>query len=341
MSWSNVIRNDFLAILQDGFPLIKKPFEELGSIFGMSEDEAIDLYKCLKEEGIIRQTSAILDTKRLGYDSSLVAFKVKPSHIDTVASFISSHPGVSHNYKRSHDFNLWFTIAVPPDSKLGLTQSVEILADQTGVTGYIVLPTIKMFKIAVKLDTNKSKAKKEKVLNRELKEISLTKLHYKVIELIQEDLTLIPEPFVSMSTSAGISEDELFDTINELILGGYIRRYATILNHRNAGFTSNAMVVWNIQDALALEAGAKAAEFSAVSHCYLRPRAKEWAYNLFTMIHASSISELESVIDSISKELSVDSYLPLHSEHEYKKKRIKYFTNDYYKWEERHGCISF
>lgn len=112
-----------------------------------------------------------------------------------------------------------------------------------------------------------------------------------------------------------------------------MRRYASILNHRRAGFTANAMVVWDIDDESALENGAKAAEFSAVSHCYLRPRFENWPYNLFTMTHASSVEEIEGIISKMKEELGAKQYFVLTTLEEYKKVRIKYFTQDIYEWE--------
>jgi len=324
---------DFLATLQEGFPLCERPFLELANKLNATEEEAIELYTHLKDEKIIRQTSAILDTKRLGYLSSLVAFEVDEAHLDDAAALISTHPGVSHNYKRAHSYNLWFTIAVPPDSALGLEGTVALLSQKVGAKRSMLLPTLKMFKISVKLDTNKSKELKEKVIKKEVVPIELTSLHYQIIAQIQEDLTPCAQPYAQMIAHLGIDTSLFFELINDLSRGGYMRRYATILNHRNAGFVANAMVVWDVDDEVGEEIGAKAAEFSAVSHCYLRPRFEGWDYNLFTMTHASSLEELEAVIEQMGKELGARNHFVLTSLHEYKKIRIKYFTPDTYAWE--------
>ncbi|MDD4854626.1 MAG: Lrp/AsnC family transcriptional regulator [Sulfuricurvum sp.] len=333
---------DFLAVLQEGFPLCERPFLELDAQLNATEEEAIELYSHLKEEKIIRQTSAILDTKRLGYLSSLVAFKIDEAQIDDAAAFISTHPGVSHNYKRAHSYNLWFTIAVPPDSALGLEGTVKLLAKKVGAVQSMLLPTLKMFKISVKLDTNNSKELKEKVIKKEIVPVELTPLHYRIIAQIQEDLSACEEPFAQMISHLGIDYPLFFECINDLSRGGYMRRYATILNHRNAGFVANAMVVWDIDDTVAEAIGAKAAEFSAVSHCYLRPRFEGWNYNLFTTTHASSNEELETVIERMGTELGARDHFVLTSLHEYKKIRIKYFTPDTYAWEQQFtlGAVS-
>lgn len=335
LSQPQSVEKDFLSLVQESFPLVPRPFAKIGEKIGISESGAIDMYKRLKEQKIIRQTSAILDTKKLGYDSSLVAFAMDESEIEEAASFISTHPGVSHNYKREHEFNLWFTIAVPPDSALGLKSTVDLMAKKLGAKKAMVLPTLKMFKISVKLDVNKTKETKEKVAKKEIEHILLTPSHYRVIAAIQEDLSAVSEPFCEVADRLHMDYDEFFGVINDLSRGGYMRRYATILNHRQAGFTANAMLVWDIEDEISEENGIKAAEFSAVSHCYLRPRYEGWNYNLFTMIHASSTDEMSNTISQMRSELAAKDYRILTSILEYKKVRIKYFTQDTYEWENK------
>lgn len=326
-------RNDLLAAVQEGFPLCERPFAALGERARISEEEAIALYRQLKEEKIIRQTSAILDTKRLGYDSSLVAFMMDGEKLEEAAALINTHPGVSHNYQRAHDFNLWFTMAVPPDSAMGLASTVEWLSQKVGAKKAMILPTLRMFKIAVKLDVAKTAETKEKVVAKTVQPVELTPLHYRLIAQIQEDLAPCDEPFSGMIERLGVDATAFFALVDDLAKGGYMRRYATILNHRQAGFVANAMVVWDVEDEVAQEIGARAAEFSAVSHCYLRPRYEGWPYNLFTMTHASSVEELEALIAQMAEEIGAKGHFVLSSLKEYKKVRIKYFTDDMYEWE--------
>ena len=157
------MKDEILSRIQKKFPLVAKPFEAIANELGISEDEVLAILQEEKKNGIIRQTSAIFDTKRLGYKSSLVAFKVSEDKIDEAAEIINAHPGVSHNYLRNHDYNIWFTMAVAPDSKLGLEKTIEILKERTGAEDAIILPTLKMFKISVKMDTTGKRAKTEKV----------------------------------------------------------------------------------------------------------------------------------------------------------------------------------
>jgi DNA-binding Lrp family transcriptional regulator len=327
------MRDKLLYELQKNFPLCERPFLALADKFGMSEDETIKMIQKEKKENIIRQTSAIFDTKRLGYKSSLVAFKVAEKDIDEAVLILNSHPGISHNYERNHEFNIWFTIAVPPDSLLGLENTISILAKKTKAKDFIALPTLKLFKIMVRLDTNKSAKKKENIKKRKFKDITLSKLHKDIIKYAQEDIDIKKEPFLDIIKKLDISYDTFFNTLQELSEAGVMRRFATILNHRKAGFNSNAMVVWDVDEEKAEEIGEKVASFSVVSHCYLRPKYSNWSYNLFSMIHAKSKEEIDDILSDIGSEIEYKTKKLLYSSREFKKQRVKYFTDDTVNWE--------
>jgi len=329
------MRDKILYELQKNFPLTKRPFEDIAKRLEISEDEVLSIVKKEKDDGIIRQTSAIFDTKRLGYNSSLVAFEVDKNDIDKAVKILNSHPGISHNYERNHSFNIWFTLAVPPDSLLGLEKTVEILAKECKAKEFIILPTLKLFKIAVKLDTTGKAKKKEKVIKKNYKNIALSNLHKRVIALAQEDIPITKEPFLEMINKLEIGYDTFFTTLNELKIGGYMRRFATILNHRKAGFNANAMVVWDIDEQKAEEMGKKLASFSAVSHCYLRPKFQNWRYNIFSMVHGKTKEETDSIVKEMENEIDFNKNRYLYSSREFKKIRVKYYTDETYKWEKK------
>ncbi|MDD4890885.1 MAG: AsnC family transcriptional regulator, partial [Phycisphaerae bacterium] len=100
--------------LQSGLPLAANPFDDLAGETGVSVPELLSRIDRLKRDGVIRQICAIFDTPSLGYRSSLVAGRVAPDRVSDAAAIVSRHPGVTHNYRRNHDYNLWFTLAVPP-----------------------------------------------------------------------------------------------------------------------------------------------------------------------------------------------------------------------------------
>ena len=331
------MKNEILSRIQKKFPLVAKPFKAIADELGISEDEVLEILQKEKSDGIIRQTSAIFDTKRLGYKSSLVAFKVPEENIDKAVEFINSHPGISHNYERNHDFNIWFTLGVPPDSKLGLDKTVEIIAKITEADDYIMLPTLKLFKINVKLNTTGNDDKKEKVKKVVHTEIEMSPLHNDIIRLAQYDIDIVSEPFAKITEELDIDYDTFFNILSELQKAGIMRRFASILNHRKAGFNANAMVVWDVDEENGEKIGESAAAFSAVSHCYLRPKYSNWPYNLFTMVHGKTTEETNSIIDEMAKEVESKSHMPLYSSREFKKIRIEYFTPACAEWESTHA----
>ena len=334
------MKSELLSIIQKRFPLTPTPFADIAQELGSDESTIIKIILEEKKSKIIRQISPIFDTKRLGYSSSLVSFKVRREDIESAVKIINSHPGVSHNYEREHPFNIWFTLAIAPDSKLGLRETVDILAKKANAMDSIMLPTLKLFKIAVKLNTTGKDAKKEKVVKPKRKHIELTPLHHKVIALTQHDIPIVQEPFKAVVEELGIGYDDFFSLLNELKEAGVMRRFAGILNHRNAGFNANAMVVWDIDEKRGEEIGEKAAEFSAVSHCYLRPKYPNWPYNLFTMVHGKTTEETNAIIKEMASEIEHFARRPLYSTREFKKVRIKYFSPEFKKWEKENQLLS-
>src|SRR4029453_11088080 len=104
----------------------------LSERLGEPEQRVLERVAQLREDRIIRQISAIFDTRRLGYVWSLVAARTSPERADAAAEVINTHPGVTHNYEREHEFNIWFTVGVPPTSRLGLDRTIELLGELGG-----------------------------------------------------------------------------------------------------------------------------------------------------------------------------------------------------------------
>jgi DNA-binding Lrp family transcriptional regulator len=227
-------------------------------------------------------------------------------------------------------------LAVDPSSKLGLEETINILARQTNADEYIMLPTLKLFKISVKLNTTGKDEKRESVKKVQHIAIELKDIHYDVIKNIQYDIDIVSEPFKNIIEQLDIEYNEFFSILQELQDSGVMRRFASILNHRKAGFNANAMVVWDVKEEDGEQIGENAASFSAVSHCYLRPKYENWPYNLFTMVHGKTTEETNAIIEDMAKEIDAKSYMPLYSSREFKKVRIEYFTPTFAEWENQY-----
>ena len=337
---------ELLNAVQWDFPLEARPFAVLGERLSVDEPTVRERIAKVKEAGVLRQLSAIFDTRALGYTSALIAAKVEPDRIDDAASVISGHPGVSHNYKRNHEYNLWYTVAVPPGDSL--EEHVDLLHRESGSRVTRLLPTLKLYKIGVKLDMTGQTAAdaKAEVLEHERPERKaempapeLSPLELATIRVVQHDLANVERPFAVYADQigAGTTETDVLVVIRSLKERKLMRRFAAVMNHRSAGFKANAMGVWAVPEDRLDEIGPQMAGFAAVSHCYRRPTYDDWPYSVFTMVHGRSARDCEATIDAIRAETGVDEHCLLWSIKEYKKVRLEYFTPDWDKWYAEHA----
>jgi DNA-binding Lrp family transcriptional regulator len=335
------VDRELLNALQSGLPLERRPFAAVGERIGLCEDEVLARAARLKAGSIIRQLSAIFDTRALGYESSLVAARYPDDRLFDAAAVVGGHPGVSHNYRRTHAFNLWFTVAVEPGARLGLQETVDILAERTRAESMRLLPTLKLFKINVQLDMTGGTAADAKAAPppppRRGDGALPSDVDRRFVEILQRDLPLVPAPFDVWAAEAGIDPDELLERGRVFVERAYMRRFAAVLNHRKAGFGANGMAVWRVPEERVEELGPQMAAFRAVSHCYRRPTYEDWPYTLFTMVHARSREACEETIAAIAEETGLtatEDRVVLYSTYEFKKIRLVYFTPDYREWDE-------
>ncbi len=317
--------------MQFDFPFVPSPWDAMAEEAGTAGAQVLARVKRLKQAGIIRQVSAIFDTQALGYTSTLAAARVPEERLDAAAAVVNAHPGVSHNYRRDAEFNLWFTLAVPPGESLD--GHLRRLSDRAKFEDYLPLPTIQTFKIGVKLNMGDGQQDAPRSPRgeqpRSRTPVELTATDIARIRALQEDLPLVDRPFDPVCEQLGVGFEVLRRWVLDMQQWGVLRRYAAILRHRQAGFVANGMVVWRVPDEHIEEAGRLAAQAPEVSHCYQRPCSGAWPYNLYTMIHARGEAQCQHVIDRIAASLAplgVTSRRTLYSTTEYKKQRIKYFT---------------
>jgi len=258
------------------------------------------------------------------------------------AEIINQHPGVSHNYRRNDAYNLWFTVAVPPYHSL--EETIQKLHELSGALNTLILPTLKLFKIGVKLDLTGSNSdtleSKDEIYDESRRRKTppeLTEEHIQAIRALQEDIPLVERPFEEIARTSGFSESHLFELMDFFESKGYFRRFAGILHHRKAGFSANAMVVWNIPMEKQDEVGEKMARFPQVSHCYKRPIFPDWPYSLYTMVHGAKAEDCEKVIQKIVQLAGDWPRKNLYSTKEYKKIRLKYFTKELDEWWDQVG----
>jgi siroheme decarboxylase len=330
-----------LNLLQGSFPIATRPYAAVAELAGVPEEEVLGRTARLLDERIIREITPIFDTRVLGYSSMLVAAKVDPENPWRAAKVINSHPGVSHNYLRDHDFNIWFTIATEPGSALGLDGTLDVLQRLTGAESVRQLPTLRLFKIRMDLEMEKGTdalaAVAEAVDHREPEAIELSELDVAVIRATQGPMEVVPEPFAPAAAELGVGQDELLTHLESMRERRALRRVAAILYHRRAGFSANGMGVWRVPEARILELGPRMASFRGISHCYQRPTYPDWPYSVFTMAHGRSKEECDAILDSIAEDTGIEERRTLYSSTEFKKCRLRYFTDEHKRWEAEHA----
>lgn len=317
-----------LDLLQREFPLVARPFEDIGDKLGLSSAEVIERVSRLKSESVIRQISAIFDSAALGYLSELVALKVRPEALESVAAVVSAHRSVSHCYSRDADYNLWFTITVAPG--VDLDREVETLADTPNVLSFLGLPAKRLFKIGVFLDvTGDNAPKPSKAVQNPLEIIrksrALDPKFRPFVRVLQQNLPISQTPFSDLAATAGMTESDLISAAQQLLADGTMRRFAAVLRHVTAGFGVNAMICWKAAPEKLQEAGIKLARHASVSHCYERPTSSDWPWPLYTMVHCRTESELEQTIAELGSASGLSDYRVLRTVKEYKKSRVIYF----------------
>ena len=332
-----------LNLMQGRFPIAERPYVTVAQEAGISEPQAIARVKELIDERIIRQVTPIFDTRALGYSSMLVAAKVDPDNPWRAAKVINEHPGVSHNYLRNHEFNIWFTIATAPDSPLGLDETLEVLGREAGAESIRQLPTLKLFKIRMDLemkgDTDALAKAVEVAPPAETEPQPYDERDVAVIRALQGDMHVIEEPYAPAAAELGMSQEQLLEHLRGMQERKLLRRVAAILFHRRAGFSANGMGVWKVPEERVIELGPRMAAFRGISHCYQRPIYPDWPYSIFTMAHGRSKEECDAILDSIAEHTGISERATLYSSTEFKKIRLLYFTEEYRDWERKHAVV--
>jgi DNA-binding Lrp family transcriptional regulator len=273
----------------------------------------------------------------------LVAAKVDGEHPQRAAAAVNAHPGVSHNYLRTHDFNLWFTIAVPPDSELGMDGTLAALMRETGAESMRQLPTLTLFKINMNLEMEKGTEALATAVDaappRELERQPYDEGDIATIRAMQGPMEAVERPYDEAAAELGIATEELLERLRAMVDRKLLRRVAAILYHRRAGFSANGMGVWRVPEEEIMRTGRRMASFRGISHCYQRPTYEDWPYSVFTLPPGRSMGVCDAILDSIAAVCGLGAVdrATLYSSTEYKKIRLHYFTDDYARWDAEHS----
>ena len=348
-----MLSQKLLAIIQDGFPLVERPYKALAEMLNcdgeydaneneaseecanlaVSEQEVFDEVEKMRVSGVIRRIGGVYDSKKLGFISRLCAGKVPASENDfsaehhaqtpmeKFATVVMSEPAITHNYIRSHEYNVWFTVIAENES--AIQSVVERVCSQTDLHDVHVLTATKKYKINTVMGKGAGAPSKNVFASavRQSPENALTETDRTRIHIACDDIPHSLTPFKDW----GVSCDEL----REDLAAKRMRRFGAILRHQDAGFPCNAMVCFMLDEgtlANSESAGSLLAKKHYVSHCYERPSFENFPYNLYAMMHAQTPEELNGYIKESVALLDNPEYVVLHSLKELKKTSFRFFA---------------
>src|SRR5262249_9242774 len=325
---------ELLNAVQWDFPLEPRPYAVLAERLGADEANVRARVARVKHLGVLRQLSAIFDTRALGYGSSLEVAKIDPDPFGEAAVSITSLPGWSQKYNADPAYNPQLKIAGPPSRPPRAPHARRPRTPkQPTTTTYNTCGGHRNMRGHPPADARADVEEHERPERREHMEApELSDLEVAAIRVSQADLPLVERPFAVEAESIGTDEEKLLGMLRSFKERKLMRRFAAVLNPPRAGYKANAVGVWAVPDERLEEMGPRMAGFAFVSHCYRRPTYEDWPYSVFTMVHGHNARDCEQTIAAIEAETGVDDYALLWSIKEYKKTRVRYFTAEWDEW---------
>ncbi|MCQ2064098.1 MAG: Lrp/AsnC family transcriptional regulator [Fibrobacter sp.] len=303
----------------------------------ITEQSVFEAVERFRASGVIRRIGGVYDSRKLGFVSRLCAGIVPAvsngapddSALEKFAAVVAGIPAITHNYVRSHRYNVWFTVIA--ENEQFVQKIVDKLQKETNMYNVHILASKRMFKINTVMkgrdEKNDGVILSKRSASKDLKASSHLEARratsYLVpdsdklrIRLLSGDIPHTLTPFADIfktiqqsQMSEKFSFESFLDTIREDLSTRRMRRFGAVLRHQEAGFAHNAMVCFCI-DGVA-EAGAILAANPRVSHCYEREPFEDFPYNLYAMFHAASAEELDRAIAEAAQSLSAVSSLSL------------------------------
>ena len=314
-----------LTVVQRDFPLCRRPFEALDRREGWLGGESLNRFRRLQQADYIRRLGAIFDSRRLGYVSTLVAARIPEKQLREVAGMVSELPGVTHNYRRDHDYNLWFTLRARSEAEI--EEHLQQLRQRTGVDDFHSLPAQAVYNRSVTFDLTggDNSPDPDESAQHPSEAVSLSEEDKQLVRAVQAGLVVEEEPYAALAEELERPVGEVLKRLREWLERGVIRRMGAIANHRKLGYNANGMAVFQVSEAKADEIGPRLASYPQVTHCYRRPPLPDWNYTLFAMIHDDTREAVVEHAARIAEELNIDDHEVLFSTEQFKKTSGQYF----------------
>ena len=278
---------------QRDFPLNPRPYAVLAEALGQTEAAVIDRLARLKSIGALSRVGATVRPNVAGA-STLAAMAVPEVRLDEVAALVGAEPGVNHSYLREDHWNLWFVAAASDDA--ALCAALDRLAGATGLQ-VLDLRLVRPFNIDLGFSLRGAAGRMRG--DRPAQAIALTGEDRALLSALSRDgLALQAAPYAALAEGLGRDEACLIRRISDLVAAGVITRLGVIVRHRSLGWTSNAMVVWDLPEDRIPAAGAALAALPGVTLCYQRQTVPGvWPYALYSMIHGRTRAEALAVLE--------------------------------------------
>lgn len=337
-----------LSVIQDAFPLEERPYRRLAEVLNaqeacaggdarghLAEQVVFEAVENMRRTGVIRRIGGIYDSRRLGFISRLCAGKV--TDLDKFASAVNGIPAITHNYVRSHEYNVWFTAIAESEGEIrAIVDGVRAATDLHDVH---ILTATKKFKINTVMRVLKENEDSRLRGNDDQGAqfiAALSSSDKARIRIACDDIPHTLTPFADWGVSCEALRDDLVQK--------RMRRFGAILRHQDAGFAYNAMVCFKLDERLETKdersvilsdpwkgeskdpAGAILANKPYISHCYERPAFEGFPYTLYAMMHAQSAEALDRYIREAAESIGNPEYAVLHSVRELKKTSFRFFA---------------
>ncbi|WP_299266075.1 Lrp/AsnC family transcriptional regulator [Halorientalis sp.] len=310
---------------QSGFPVAERPFAVVGDDLGIDAADALTRVRDLREAGLFRRFGPVLNPPVIG-SSTLAAVAAPEDRFDEVAEVINDHRQVNHNYRREHEWNMWFVVTAGSREKRDAI--IDDIESKTGLS-VLVLPMLTDYYIDLEFPVvNGDRFARESISETDASATrisedaaaNLSAVDRRLLLEIQDGFPLTETPYRDVAAAVDASVDDVLDSVVTLREDGCIKRIGCVVNHVTTGFDNNCMVVWNVPDDELDAWGETVGALPYVTLCYHRPRrpGQDWQYNLFTMIHGRETEAVDTKIDELAGE-----YLPVEHERLYSTETLK------------------
>ncbi len=236
---------DLLMTLQYDFPIDKSPFSKIACRYGIDVDNLISLIRRLRDSGVIRRIGSVLNYRSRDLKAALVALKVPEPYVEDVSKYINELGGVSHNFLREHEYNIWFVI-----KRKNIEDIVKIVKEicyKYSINKYVVLESTKTYRLDVRFDLYRG-ISRAKILIQNENPPKLESVSRLPIELLRElcNIEISERPFVKLCEKYNIDEEYLIEEIKRLISLNVLRDFYAVLNQERIGFKINAMIILDV-----------------------------------------------------------------------------------------------